>query len=53
MGKNEEQVRPNKKWKPELCILTALTLFGLGVGEGGEGEEEGEAEKTRADFNFQ
>ena len=26
MGKKEEQICPNEKWKPELCILKALKM---------------------------
>ena len=26
MGKKEEQICPNEKWKPELCILMALKM---------------------------
>ena len=26
MGKKEEQICPNEKWKPELCILIALKM---------------------------
>ena len=26
MGKKEEQICPNEKWKPKLCILMALKM---------------------------